>query len=544
MLRKIINGKANSITTAAVLLGTASLASRFLGMLRDRVLAGQFGLGDELDVYYAAFRIPDLVFNIIVLGALSAGFIPVFAGLLAHKKENEAWKTANIVLNFILTLLLPACLVLIIFAPIIINFIVPGFDQEKKSMTISLTRIMFLAPFFLTLSSVTGGILQSFRRFFFYSLAPVMYNIGIIIGAVVFVKWWGIYGLAWGVVLGALLHFLIQLPASWHLGFRYRWIWDLKNIELRKIIKMMIPRTLTLFVSQLNLIVITVIASTLAAGSLAVFNFANNLQNLPLGLFAFSFSVAVFPVLSTLSSQKKMSEFAERLSLVTRQILFLMIPASILMIILRAQIVRVVLGTGKFGWADTVLTLETLQFFALSLFAQGLIPLFARAFWSLHNAKTPFIIALVGMAVNLAGCLIFPSYINPWTNKPFGVTGLALAFSLASIVNAGLLFILFSRKLKQFNKKEVFISLAKISLASILAGMAAYQTLYFISLLVNMRTFIGVFTQGLVAGTAGIITYVLLMWIFKSKELILLKSALKRKIFKAKIRTVEVVDNE
>ena len=547
MLRKIINGKMNSVASAAVLLGLASLASRFLGILRDHILAGKFGVGNDLDIYYAAFRIPDLVFNIVVLGALSAGFIPVFASLLARKKEKEAWETANIVLNFILVLLAAACLVLIVFTPQIINLIVPGFSQEKKDFTITLTRIMFLAPFFLTLSSVVGGILQSFQRFFFYSLAPVMYNIGIIIGALVFVEWWGIYGLAWGVVLGALLHFLIQLPTVYHLGFRYRWIWDLKNIELRKIIKMMIPRTLTLFISQLNLIVITVIASTLAAGSLVVFNFANNLQNLPLGLFAFSFAVASFPVFSTLSSQKKMSEFAERLSLVTRQILFLTVPASVLMIILRAQIVRVVLGTGKFSWTDTILTLETLQFFALSLFAQGLIPLFARAFWSLHNTKTPFLIALISMLINLAGCLIIPSLANPWAsdpNTPFGVTGLAIAFSLSSIVNAALLFILISQKVKQLNKKEIFISSVKISLAAIIAGMSAYQTLYFMASLINMRTFIGVLVQGSAAGIVGVLVYLLVSWILESKELILLKSVLRRKIFKTKIKTVEVIENE
>ena len=522
-------------------MGLASLASRFLGMLRDRILAGQLGAGDELDIYYAAFRIPDLIFNIVVLGALSAGFIPIFAGLLAIDKEKEAWRATNVVLNFILVLLLLVCFILIILSPEIINLIVPGFDREKKDLTVALTRIMFLSPLFLALSSVTGGILQSFRRFFFYAMAPVMYNIGIIIGAVFFVKWWGLYGLAWGVVLGALLHFLIQLPSAIRLGFRYQWIWDLKNAELRKIIKMMVPRTLTLLVSQFNLIIITIIASTLAIGSLAIFNLANNLQNLPLGLFAFSFAVASFPALSALSSRKKMPEFAKRLSLITRQILFLMIPASVLMIVLRAQIVRVVLGSGKFSWEDTVLTLETLQFFALSLFAQGLIPLFARAFWATHNTKTPFAIASIGMLVNLAGCLILPSYISPWTGEPFGVTGLAIAFSLASIVNAGLLFILISQKMKQFNKKEIFVSLTKISLASIIAGLFAYQTLYLIAPLVNMRTFIGVLIQGFLAGSAGILIYLLLMWIFKSKELILFKNALRRRIFKTKIRTVEVV---
>ncbi|MCK4892178.1 MAG: murein biosynthesis integral membrane protein MurJ, partial [Candidatus Pacebacteria bacterium] len=364
MIKRLINGKTRSITAAALILAVASLTSKLLGLYRDRILLGNFGLGSDLDIYYAAFRIPDFVFNIVVLGALSAGFIPVFTKLVSQKKKEEAFRTANAVLNLIFTVLLFLCLIGIIFTPNLINFLAIGFDADKKETTVMLTRIMFLSPIFLLLSSVTGGILQSYKRFFIYSLSPIMYNIGIIIGVIYFSRWWGLAGLAWGVALGSFMHFAIQIPIVRRLGFSYQWIIDLKDKGVRRIIKMMIPRTLTLVTVQINLIIITVIASTLAEGSLTVFNIANNLQSFPLGLFAISFAIASFPTLSALSSEENRKEFAKNLTITARQILFFIIPVSILLIVLRAQIVRVIYGTGKIGWEETILLFDVLAIFS------------------------------------------------------------------------------------------------------------------------------------------------------------------------------------
>ncbi|MFA6551864.1 MAG: lipid II flippase MurJ, partial [Patescibacteria group bacterium] len=286
MIKRLFNSKINSITSAAIIVATASVASRFLGIFRDRILAGEFGAGSTLDIYYTAFRIPDLVFNLFVLGALSAGFIPVFAGLCEKKSllkffsrgkekcQPEAWYVANAVINLIGISLIFISVIFIIFTPQLMPLISPGFDSEKLAMTVAMTRIMFLSPFFLGLSSVMGGVLQSFKRFFVYSLAPIVYNIGIIIGALYFVPLWGVYGLAYGVVLGAILHFLIQLPATISLGYRWHPVLGVKNKNVREIIRMMIPRTMSLAISQINLVVITIIASMLAAGSLTIFNFA------------------------------------------------------------------------------------------------------------------------------------------------------------------------------------------------------------------------------------------------------------------------------
>ena len=536
MIKKLINGKTGSITSAALILGAASLASKALGLFRDRILAGEFGAGSELDIYYAAFRIPDFIFNIVVIGALSAGFIPVFTKLISEKKEQRAFRTANAVLNLLFIVLIFLCLLAIIFAPNLIHLLTPGFDSAKKEATVELTRIMFLSPIFLLLSSVIGGILQSYQRFFIYSLSPVFYNLGIIVGALYFTELWGLKGLAWGVVVGSFLHFAIQLPIAKRLGFSYQWIIDLKDSGVRKIIRMMVPRTLTLFVVQFNLVIVTVIASTLDEGSLTVFTFANNLQSFPLGLFAISFAIASFPTLSALSSEKNRNEFAKSLSATAKQILFFIIPASVLLIVLRAQIVRVILGRGEFNWQDTILTLNALQIFALSLFAQALIPLFSRAFWALHNAKTPFIAALISAVINLILAIIL--------SKQFGISGLVSAFSVSAIINVLLLSYFINKKLNFFCQDKIYKPLLKITFASVVAGFFSYGTLYAVEPLLNTRTFIGIFAQGLSAGIVGISVYCFISWKLAVEEFMIFKNSIQKKLFRTKIKTEEVIVEE
>ena len=527
MIKKLINGKTSSITTAALILGAASLASKALGLLRDGILARKFGFDIELDIYYAAFRIPDFIFSIVVIGALSAGFIPVFTKLISQKKEARAFRTANAVLNLLFVILIFLCLLAIIFAPNLIHFLTPGFDNDQKALTVELTRIMFLSPIFLLLSSITGGILQSYQRFFVYSLSPILYNLGIITGALYFTELWGLKGLAWGVVLGSFLHFAIQIPIVRKLGFSYQWVIDIRDSNVRKITKMMIPRTLTLFVVQFNLVIVTIIASALPSGSISVFNIVNNLQSFPLSIFAISFAIASFPTLSALSEKEKREEFSKNLNTTIIQILFFVIPTSILFIILRAQIVRVIFGGRDFSWEDTILALNVLQIFALSLFAQALIPLFSRAFWALHNAKTPFLIALVSAIINLILAIIL--------SKQFGISGLVGAFSVSAIVNALLLYYFINKKLDFTCYRKICKPLLKIVLASLVAGFFSYATLYAIEPFLNTRTFIGIFTQGLLAGLVGISVYCFLAWKLAIEEFIIFKNSLRKKLFKPKI---------
>jgi len=528
---KLLNSKINSITAAAIVVATASLVSRFLGIFRDRILAGEFGAGSTLDIYYVAFRIPDLVFNLLVLGALSAGFIPIFTSLRNKKTaDKEAWVFANSIVNLLGIILIFAAIIFIILAPYLMKLIAPGFDAEQQRATVELTRIMFLSPLFLGLSSVFGGILQCFKRFFIYSLAPIMYNVGIIIGVLYFVPLWGIKGLAYGVVFGAFLHFIIQVPASFALGYRYQPIFNHRDKHVRQLGRMMAPRTMSLAATQFNLIVMTIIGSTLTAGSLTVFNLANNLQSFPVGIFGISFAVAAFPTLSGLVSDH--SALIKNFSKVLRQIIFFVLPATVLMLTLRAQIIRVILGSGQFDWNDTVLTIDTLTYFCLSLFAQATIPLLVRMFYIKKDSRTPFLVSLFSVIINIILAFVLASRM--------GAAGLALAFSISSIINFALLWLLLKVEYSNLDEVRILVSTLKISLASIAAGLSIQIMKFAIWPFIDMTKFWGVFIQGMVAGSFGIFIFILIAWLLQSEELHNLIRSLKSRTKREKVDTDNV----
>jgi len=510
VLKKFLNNKSKTIVSAAVILGAASLVSRLLGLVRDRILAGTFGAGDELDIYYAAFRIPDLVYSLLVLGAISAGFIPVFVGYLKKDKE-KSWYLANSVLNLIGLSLVAACSVLIIFTPWLMKLVAPGFSSEKLSLVVQLTRIMFLSPFFLGLSAVFGGILQSFRRFLIYALAPIIYNLGIIFGALFLVKYFGLLGLAYGVVIGAFGHMVIQIPTAWLCGFKWRPVFDYKFEGARRIFKIMPARVLSLALSQITFWVMTIFASFLAVGSIAVYNLSHNIWSFPLGIFGVSFVLAVFPKLSETAQKKDTVNFVKTFSMTARQILFFTLPATGLFIVLRTQIVQVVLGSGRFDPFDILLTSETLAYFSLSLFAEALILLFLRGFFAWEDTITPFLIGLLAVIVRISGAWLFSLY--------FGVSGLALGFSLGSILYLILLFIALRKKLGLLDGKNISVSGLKMIFASFFAVLAAYFSLQFLS-------GFAVLIQTGLAGIIGILIYFFFAWLFRLSELNLFLASL------------------
>lgn len=504
-------------TTAggAIIIAFFSIISRLFGLIRDRLLASSFGAGDVLDSYYAAFRLPDLIFNTLILGALASAFIPVFLDLY-RKNEKESWQVANSVMNVLLVALIIFGIVFFIFTPQLVSLIAPGFDLEKRAATAGLTRIMLLAMLFFGASNVVSGVLQAFKRFVAFSIAPIMYNIGIIVGILALVPLMGISGLAWGVVLGAALHFLIQLPAVLKAGFHYQFSWQVFHPSVKKIIKLMLPRTFGLAVLQVNQIIITAIASTLMIGSVAVFNLALNLQSVPIGLFGVSMALAAFPVLTESFVENNREKFVVSFSMATRRILYLIIPVSVLILLLRAQIVRIVLGAGMFDWQDTILTLQTLGFFSLSLFAQALIPLAARSFYAHQDTKTPVIISVICLIINTAAAFYFASFL--------GVGGLALAYSVASILNLILLYVILRARFGSLDDKKILNSLIKISIASILMAVVAQGVKYFVGGLVDMQTFLGVFLQTAVAGLIGVLFYFFITaFLFRLEEVRVIK---------------------
>ncbi len=527
IMLRILNSQLKSITSAAIVISGATLISRLMGLARDRIFTHYFGAGPIMDAYYAAFKIPDLIYNLLIVGALSAGFIPTFTKLLNQNEDKtDAWKLANNILNITAVTLGILSILGIFFTPYLTNIIAPGFSSEAKTLVTSFTRIMFGSTVMLGLSMVIGGVLQSLRAFFLYSLAPIFYNLGIIMGATILVHYVGITGLAWGVVLGAGMHLLLQIYSAIANGYRWQWQFDLSDANTRLIGKLMVPRTLGLAISQLNLVIITVLASLLPVGSVTVFNLANNLQAVPIGIIGIPFAIAVFPVLSATAANHDTEAFIKNLSSTIRQILFLIIPCAIIFLLLRAQIVRVILGTGKFDWEATIHTANTLAFFSLSLFAQALIPLIARAFYALSNTKTPFIIGIISELSSIIAALLLM--------RPYGVAGLALAFSIGSALNLTILTIYLKNSLGTIDGEKIFSSFYRIIIAAIPMALAIQYLKKPLAKIFNQDYFFGILGQGLMAGLVGLAIYGILCYLLRVPELLQIKESLTARFLKPK----------
>lgn len=511
--RTNLNGGNGKLIPAALVLGAASLISRLVGLVRERVLTTTFGAGDVFDAFVAAFRIPDLIFNLIVLGALSAAFIPLFTEKLVKGRqgEREALSFALAVLNMMVLVVGLLAIVHLLLADRIVPLLAPGFTGEKLELTIMLSRVMALQPILLAISFVWSGILNSYKRFVAYALAPILYNLGIIFGVIWLVPYLGVAGIAWGVSLGAGLHMLIQLPSVLALGFRWRPEFPWQSRDLKKLLKMMLPRVIGLAATQVNLLVVTIIGSSLVAGSIAVFHLANNLQHLPIGIFGIAFAQAAFPTLAEQVARGKRVAFVNTLTGSFRYIMFFVIPISLFFYLLRAQIVRVLFGDGAFDWQDTILTFETFGWLVMSIFAQATIPLLARAFYVRHDTRTPVVISLLSMVVNVGLAL--------WLAPLMGVQGLALAFSAAAILNLVLLLGVLHWQLKGFDDRTVLISLSKIVVAAIMGGVVLQVLKYPMAAVVDMQRFWGVFVQLVVTFTGGTLVYLLVAWLLKSDEL-------------------------
>ena len=551
MLNKILNSQTNSIGAAAGILAISALISRVLGVVRDWLLAKTFGAGPELDVYFAAFRIPDLVYNILIAGGVIVAFLPLFSEYFSKGNKEDAWRFTNNTLNIFLFFLIFLCLILFIFASPLIKLITPGFDPEQLQKTIFLTRLMFLSPIFLGLSSIFSGILQYFNRFLIYGLCPILYNLGIILGILFLAPPLGVLGVAIGVILGAFLHFAIQIPSAMTSGFRYKPIFDFGELGIKRVFLLMIPRTFGVASQQVNLLFITAIASTLGVGALSIFNFANNIQYLPIGIIGVSFAVAVFPRLSKTWAENEKGEFLSNFSSVFRQTLFLIIPISILTYLLRNQIVGIILRHGEFSFKAAELTAASIGLFCFGIFAQSLIPLIFRAFFSFQDTKTPTLISIAGMTLNVILSFYFTWLLGPAgiLSVSYGVNfsniiinifslqgienvqilGLPLAFTIAGIFQFILLMVFLYRKIGDYRLREIFNSFLKILIASISMAVLVYLTLYLVSLSLDTQTFWGIFWQTTITGLVGILVYLIATFLLNSPEIKTLRSSILRR---------------
>lgn len=556
MFKRLFNNQFQTITSAAIILGTASLASRFLGMIRERLLVGAFGTGDNLDAYFAAFQIPNFAYNLLILATLSVAFIPVFCQYLNQDKE-QAWRIANSVLNLTIIIMGVLSFALFILAPWFVRFVSPGFSGDKYSLTVELTRILILSPWLFSISSVFSSILNSFRSFILVAIAPLLYNLGIIFGILFLVPFLGIYGVAVGVLIGALLHLLIQIPGAKKFGFSWRLIIDFKNKGVKEIFKLILPRILSIDISQISLLIGTIIGSTLMVGSVAIFNLVYNIEAVPIGVFAVSFVVSVFPSFSQAIVQKDNESFKKDFSYTIRQILFFLIPLAILTFIFRAQVIRLIIGARKLSWNETRLAAATLAIFASSFIFQGIGPLLSRAFFALKNTVIPLVVSLFSIGINVFSTYLFLnllsqdgffvqniiSFLKLGGLADVRILALPLGFSLASFFNTVVLFLILRKKFGYLDGKKIAKAFFKYLLAGVSAGIIGYVGLYFIEPFLNTRTFLGILIQLIFATILASVGFTLIALLLKSEEMISLIASIKRRMLKS-VRFLGISETE
>lgn len=516
-----LHRESRSIIGAATIVGVLAFVSRFMGFIRDRILAGEFGAGDTLDVYYAAFKVPDLLFGLIVVGALSASFIPLFLSHYSDSHQNRtAWNFANNAVHIVGITMTALAVVLAIFADPLSHFIAPGFPNYKLDQVASFTRVVLIAQVLLAISMVYGSVLQSIKRFFLYSLAPIFYNAGIIVGAIFFVDWFGTIGLAWGVVLGAALHLLTQILGVWKTGYNYSWVLNLTDRDTRTMFRLMGPRTLGIAIGQLLFLILSIFATTLEPGSVTIFQFAYNIEFFAIGIFGVSLAIAVFPTLAREAAQDNSDEFVRMLISTIRHIFYFLIPMTLLFLILRAQIVRVVVGAGEFDWTATILTANTLAFFALTLIPQSLVFVFSRAFYALKDTITPLTCAIVSALIGILTAFSL--------EESFGVIALSIGYSLAALIQCAAMWVLLRQRMGSLRESELVPALFKMTTAGLVCGVVMQFVKPLIVSVIPLNTFFGVLSQGVIAGSLGIGAYLLVGQLLGVEDQRELFSVLKR----------------
>ena len=554
MVKRIISlfqKEISGLHEAAYLLALFAFLSQLLALARDRLLASSFGAGEALDLYYAAFRIPDFIF--VAIGSLVS--VSVLIPFLAERLEQGVAaerRFINGVFTLFAALIVAVSIIAYVLMPKILPFIFPGFTDNQFGPLTTLARILLLSPIFLGFSNLFGSIVQTHRRFVVYALSPLLYNFGIIFGIIYLVPRFGIKGVVYGVVLGALAHMLIQVPFVVKQKLWPRLVLWRQSLALSKLVKLSIPRTITLSVNHLATLVMLSFASLMSAGSIAVFNLSFNLQSVPLTIIGVSYSLAAFPTLSKLFTGGNTKEFSKHLITSARHIIFWSLPLAVLFIVLRAQIVRTVLGAGEFSWSDTRLAAAALALFAVTAVFQCLILLFVRAFYAAGQTKKPLIINVIANLMALGGTygliVLFKqyqtfSYFVESLLRVSDVPGtevlmLPLGFSIGALINALWLWCSLESNIVSFSRPVIKTFFQAFS-AAVIMGAVSYLGLEMFDDLFDLTTLVGIFSQGLLAGLLGIIAGVVVLILLKNQEVVEMWQTVHRKFWRVQTITPE-----
>jgi putative peptidoglycan lipid II flippase len=513
---------------AAYILAIFAFGSQLLAIVRDRMLAHTFGAGAELDLYYVAFRIPDLLF------VLFASVLSIYV-LLPFVERVTMTDAKRSVLSQVFTLFLLVytglAVVLAALAPWYVPYVFPGYAEQSATLTV-LIQILLLQPLLLGISSICGVVTQMHHRFVLYAISPLLYNVGIIFGLVALYPFFGLPGLVSGVVVGALGHVLIQVPYVRNSPFAFTATFNFDWGQVRQMLFVALPRALTLSLNQLVLLLFISIATTLTVGSVSVFQFAFNIQSVPLAIIGMSYSVAAFPTLSHLHAARNQLGFNAQLMTALRHIMFWSIPIIGLVIVLRAHVVRVLLGSGEFDWSDTRLTAAVLAMFVVSLAAQAALLLIVRAFYAGGRTLLPLLYTLIS-----SGVAVVVAYVGLWYWQQSTTLQVAITtiFRLEAVPGAEVLVLAAAFTVGQLLLIVMLLSQARYTFAlsvrplgrlllhavaaSAAGGMVAYAMLRFVVEGVNQNVFVGIALQGVVAGVAGLVTIITVYHILQTQEL-------------------------
>lgn len=491
----------NSIGGASIILAITLAISNLLGVIRDHFLAQKIPT-DTLDIYYTAFRLPDLVFNIIILGAVSSAFIPVFTSIYEHDRD-KAIRFANS-LSFLISLVVGLLiLLLLLIMPAVIGWIAPGFSDDKLSSTVAISRILLIGPLLFGLSYIFSGILQSWQRFTLPAFSPLVYNLSIILATVLYTDRFGLVAVAWGVIIGATGHAIIQLPVLINHGWRPYFFGPIYYQEIKRVIALSAPRAIGLGVNQLLLLVFTSIASIIGSGSIAIYNLADNIQTTPVVIVANSVASALFPTLSRFHAQENSQRFTDLLERSLQLVLFFLIPTSVGIILLRSQLVRLILGSGHFGWHETRLAANTLGGFAVGIVFLGLTSLLARAFYARHNTILPTVSNLIGAGVAVGLGYILARFYN--------VVGLSLSFSIGTALSAILMYWSLQKQIP-INHRQIMYNIVQIIIATAAMAVAVQITKTYMGVWLPLNTGLAVLAQFGVASFSGLLVYLAVLW--------------------------------
>lgn len=502
------------VAKAAGILMIAMTLSRVLGYVRDMVIYAQFGQNNLTDAYNAAFSIPDFLYSLLIGGALSSAFIPVFSSYLAVEKEKDAWRVASTVFNVIIILMLTGITLGFIFTPSLIRMLVPGFSPENVALTVKMTRIMFIQTFFMALNGISMGILHSYQNFLAPAVGTVLYNLGIIIVGLLLMPYfgpeYGIIGFAVGVVGGSIFYFAMQFPALLKIGLRYRPVIDLSHPGVRKIGKLILPVLIGLSVTQFNLFVNQNLGSMLPQGMISALRAAQRIMQLPIGVFAIAIAAAMFPTLTGYAAREEKEDFKKTMSLGVRTIIFITLPSAVGLIVLREPIVRLLFQQGQFTAEDTAATAYALLFYCFGLFAYSAIQLLNRVFYALQDTKTPVTTGILTIVVNII--------LNFALVKPMGHGGLALAYSLAGLLNMVMLLLVLRMQIGSIDGRRMLASFVRTLGISVVMGMAAYYSALGMERVVDTGTKLGQFLQVDVGVFTGALVFFILVYLMKMEE--------------------------